>query len=158
MWTQRKQRQKKATKTCRMDRRGVDSCWGSVTSAKEVRAQDVAWHYTFSTFPKFLLCYVHCSSYSLPAPIAQSIKIFSTYFISCLFYPTPGNILNFFDSRKPDCFLKIHSLIPSLFTSGCIIITSSSSITLPHRAALLFPSLCRHLCFQALLRTYLQVN
>ena len=91
-------------------------------------------------------------------PIAQSIKIFSAYFISCLFTPHLEISSTSLTSGSPTASWKFTVWYPPLFTSGCIIITSPSSITLPHRAALLFPSSCRHLCFQALLRTYLQVN
>ena len=104
-------------------------------------------------------CFVMFTVHPIPClpPIAQSIKIFSTYFISCLF--TPHLEIPQLLWQQEAWLLPENSVwYPSLFTSGCIIITSPSSITLPHRAALLFPSLCRHLCFQALLRTYLQVN
>lgn len=91
-------------------------------------------------------------------PIAQSIEIFSTYFISCLFTPHLEISSTSLTAGSLTASWKFTVWYPPLFTSGCIIIMSPSSITLPHRAALLFPSLCRHLCLQALLRTYLQVN
>lgn len=97
----------------------------------------MAWHYTFSTFQKVstLLCSLLILFPACP-PLPNQLKFFLlTSFLA--FLPHTWKYPQLLWQQEARLLPENSQFDTLLFTSGCIIITSSSSITLPHRAALI---------------------
>lgn len=154
MGTLRKQRQDGAPRTCKSgwERRQLwirmwtraawsEGCLCGLTLT--VSAASLCLFVMFSPHP--ISAYPHCPTNNV------FFFFFPADFISCPFTTKLKTLAPSLTAGNLTALWKLIVEYPFLFTS-------LSSIIPPHRAALLLPSLYRHVCFQALFRTYLQVN